>query len=173
LKSRGLAATGRSGGAFNTSLDRPLKEDKVKDKEQQKRYDKARYQRTKEAAKKRAKDWRTNNSDRYKEVQKEYYKTHKAQIFASMEKNKDSARDRVLRKLGWTLEMYLEAEREQKGLCYICNKPWDRALAADHDHETLQPRKLLCGNCNASIGLLQDSSEIANKAAEYLRKFGK
>ena len=145
----------------------------MKDKEKQKQYDKTRYQRNPEYAKSRVKKYHEEHKDQDKKYRKQYYKEHKEQILAALEKNKDSIRDRVLRKLGWTLASYLQAEREQKGLCYICDKPWIRALAADHDHKTLQPRKLLCGNCNAALGLLQDSSEVASKATDYLRKFGK
>jgi hypothetical protein len=143
----------------------------MKDKDKQSKYDKDRYQRLKEETKKRAKDWRMKNSVRVSKQHKEYYRTHKVQIIAAIDK--DSARDRTLRKLGWTLKAYEEAVREQKGLCYICGKPWVRALAADHDHDTLLPRKLLCGNCNAALGFLKDNSEVASKAADYLRKFGK
>jgi hypothetical protein len=41
-------------------------------------------------------------------------------------------------------------------------------LNIDHCHETGMVRGLLCGNCNRSIGLAQNSSDILRKLAAYL-----
>ena len=46
-------------------------------------------------------------------------------------------------------------------------------LAVDHNHSTGEVRDLLCGNCNAAIGFLQENVEIAKKAVEYLMRWSK
>ena len=55
--------------------------------------------------------------------------------------------------------------------CHICGKqPTNKALAIDHDHATGFVRGLLCCECNAGVGLLQDSLDVLKKAVSYLRK---
>ena len=61
-----------------------------------------------------------------------------------------------------------------KGRCAICgtDKPtgkW-KVFAVDHNHETNQVRELLCNECNRGIGLLKDSAELLQKAANYILK---
>ena len=69
-----------------------------------------------------------------------------------------------------TVEEYNRKRETQKNCCAICNRLMDRPCV-DHDHETEQVRDLLCKNCNCALGLLQDDVLIAEKAAEYLRKW--
>ncbi len=58
--------------------------------------------------------------------------------------------------------------------CEICGSQSDtRVMCIDHDHTTEQVRGCLCLQCNAAIGLLQDSSPVAILAAKYLVKHGK
>jgi hypothetical protein len=87
----------------------------------------------------------------------------------------------------WKLKEYGMSEKElvslyetQKGVCSICSKPLalykDSTLETanvDHDHFTGKVRGLLCIGCNRGIGFLQDSSKIAERAAEYLEKYGR
>jgi len=60
---------------------------------------------------------------------------------------------------GWLLD--------QDGRCLICLRD-DLTLVVDHDHETYEFRGLLCGNCNAGIGMLGDDPERLMRAASYL-----
>lgn len=85
-----------------------------------------------------------------------------------------------LKRFGLTPEQYQAIHGAQNGLCAICAKPERRlmrerptSLAVDHDHETGRVRGLLCAACNTAIGQLQDNSEIAAKAAAYLKRNGK
>lgn len=78
-----------------------------------------------------------------------------------------------MKKLGWTPKAVEEAREKQNNLCALCTKEFDKTPHADHDHETNTPRELLCGTCNQAIGLLQDSPELCESAAAYLRKWGK
>lgn len=90
----------------------------------------------------------------------------------------DVSRDKKLRvEYGLTPEAYDELLRRQGGGCAVCKSPdprWKRARAVrsfcvDHDHETGHVRGLLCSPCNRGVGLLQDSPEVLEAAARYLR----
>jgi hypothetical protein len=70
-------------------------------------------------------------------------------------------------------EYYNKQFSKQKGCCTICGRhesEFKRRLNIDHDHETNKLRGLLCSNCNAGIGNLQDDAELLLKAYNYLRK---
>ena len=100
----------------------------------------------------------------------------KAKIYRKENKNK--VRDIQYRySYGITLEEYNKAATEQNNCCAICgiDAKYTRhsKLVVDHDHETGEVRKLLCDKCNQAIGLLQDSSDFCNSAAEYLKGFNK
>lgn len=80
----------------------------------------------------------------------------------------------VLRPYGITLVDYDRMAAEQNHSCAICEREaWEcrgGVLAVDHDHKTNKVRALLCTQCNAGIGSLQDDPAILEKAAEYLRR---
>ena len=69
-----------------------------------------------------------------------------------------------------TADEYNELLRIQNGGCAICGKkpPLGKTLAVDHDHKTGEVRGLLCNSHNVAIGLLGDSSKLAQRAADYL-----
>ncbi len=106
--------------------------------------------------------------------------SRKKTVLKSNLKRKDYIRDfRLKQDFGITLEEYNMMFDLQKGVCGICGKeeqrvnPWTnrpRNLAVDHNHETGKIRGLLCAACNTGIGLLGDSSEILNKAINYLKQ---
>jgi len=65
---------------------------------------------------------------------------------------------------------------KQEGKCAICKKPWNpltkagakaRRMHRDHNHSTLQPRGLLCQNCNRHLKDKFDT-EWYRAAWEYL-----
>lgn len=79
-----------------------------------------------------------------------------------------------LKKSQWTLSEYLAAHEEQNGLCMICgNPPAKSRLAADHCHNTMRPRALLCEGCNLGLGAFRDSASLLNKAIQYLNEHSK
>ena len=66
---------------------------------------------------------------------------------------------------------------KQNGVCAICFVPLrlntrgeNGNLVVDHCHKSNRVRGLLCGLCNSGIGMLKDSSEVCQRATEYLRK---
>lgn len=78
------------------------------------------------------------------------------------------------RRYGITMAEYRALWLSQKGACAICQQPErtarNRLLTIDHDHVTGQVRGLLCSQCNRAIGLLDDSPEVIEAAAAYVRK---
>lgn len=79
-------------------------------------------------------------------------------------------RVRYLRKYGLTLAQYRKMGRDQNGKCAICLRTQKRALAVDHHHESGRVRKLLCGSCNALIGMAHERTDILLAAIAYLDK---
>jgi hypothetical protein len=74
-----------------------------------------------------------------------------------------------------SIEFWKQKAEAQENKCAICNKECitGKRLAVDHDHETGVIRDLLCSNCNQGLGKFQDSPQLLDKAAEYLRKHGR
>lgn len=65
--------------------------------------------------------------------------------------------------------------KAQSNLCFICKRPERRAyrgnsfkLVVDHNHTTGQIRNLLCHNCNAALGLLEESPEYMQSMIDYV-----
>lgn len=134
-----------------------------------KQYGKEYYQRNKDKIKNRSSEWVKDNPDqhrlngqRFRDCNPEY-ETNKA----------------LKKRYGITLEEYNSFFERQGGVCAICGNPETakdysgevRKLSLDHDHATGVVRGLLCNNCNAGIGMLQDSILVIEKALEYLRSY--
>ncbi len=74
------------------------------------------------------------------------------------------------KKFGIGAEEYDKMLLSQNGVCKICKKTnSDRGLAVDHDHKTGKVRGLLCTKCNTGLGQFEDSAEMLELAAQYLR----
>ena len=60
--------------------------------------------------------------------------------------------------------------RQQGGGCAICGRPPKpgKSLHVDHDHETGYVRGLLCFNCNAALGQLDDDLGRIERALTYV-----
>lgn len=76
---------------------------------------------------------------------------------------------RLKKAYGIGIDEYEEMYAEQNGRCAICDKP-NACLVVDHDHKTGSVRQLLCGTCNAGIGMLQEDVNTLLSAAAYLEK---
>lgn len=84
-------------------------------------------------------------------------------------------------KYGFDMEFYAQMNKEQLGLCCLCNRPepLKRSLSVDHDHRCCAGdkscgkcvRALLCSNCNVGLGRFNDDPKLLEKAARYLRTF--
>lgn len=85
--------------------------------------------------------------------------------------NRHDNNARTLRKYGLTQEEYDTLYDQQLGRCAICLVALaEVTLHVDHDHETNAVRGLLCHTCNCGIGFMQDSPEVLERAAQYLRE---
>lgn len=82
-------------------------------------------------------------------------------------------------KYGLSLEDYGTMLLEQNGVCAICEQPETyidvrsgkiRPLVVDHCHTTGRVRGLLCNNCNAALGQVQDNKDTILKAIVYLQR---
>lgn len=101
-------------------------------------------------------------------AKKEYAKKHPEINAKSVIKYLKGHPDhRIKRLYGLSSEQFEEMKKKQRGCCAICRLP--EKLCVDHDHQTDEVRGLLCRKCNAAIGLLSDSSDIASQAVEYLK----
>lgn len=84
----------------------------------------------------------------------------------------DRREKHLLEKYGMTLEQRRYIWESQGRCCAICQTDiyeTSRYTHVDHCHETGKVRGLLCLNCNAGIGNLDDSEEILSRAIDYLR----
>lgn len=75
---------------------------------------------------------------------------------------KDKLGKHLRSRYGITEEMYNRLLELQNGLCMLCrDKPDDRRLVVDHDHETGRVRGLLCHTCNLHLGWYEKWHEQA------------
>lgn len=75
---------------------------------------------------------------------------------------------------GFALGAFRTRVEEQENRCAICGVGFSGKVKpfADHEHiEPPKPRGALCRLCNAGIGMLQDSPEILEAAARYIRHY--
>lgn len=126
---------------------------------------KARYPLVREQAIERAKRWREENIDRFRETQRRNRSTPEG---------RRKQREYHLRStFGITIERYEALLEAQGGACLICRAApsANAALHVDHDHETGEIRGLLCVNCNQSLGQLRDDPDLLVRAVSYLTGF--
>lgn len=69
-----------------------------------------------------------------------------------------------------TVEQYVALVNEQDGHCALCDREMQPACL-DHNHETKQPRGLLCTTCNTGLGKFGDDPERLRLAAVYLERY--
>jgi len=108
-----------------------------------------------------------NGSEDWKAYCKQYRQT---------ERGRDILKDSGLRQRGFTLELWNTLTKLQGNACAICRRPFDslgyRNLHADHCHEEMRPRGLLCRNCNHAEGQIKKTGlapeEYARRLALYL-----
>jgi hypothetical protein len=100
-----------------------------------------------------------------KEAMKKYARKYREKIGEDKRKCQN-----LQSKYGITLDEYLFMVQGCKNRCECCGKKPNDALCVDHNHETGEIRGLLCRQCNAGIGLLQDTCEGVENALNYLRR---
>ena len=79
---------------------------------------------------------------------------------------------RLFRNYGITLDEFDIMYKNQNGKCHLCqDEIIGREVKVDHCHMTGKVRKLLCHQCNTSLGLLKEDPELFYRAAEYLKEY--
>jgi hypothetical protein len=119
-----------------------------------------------------------NNSktESFRNSGKRYYQLNKEKRIAHSKqwklKNPTAKRGYDLKKYNLTYDQYLQMLKTQNNCCAICKKEFEnnKHTHVDHCHDTGKVRGLLCNKCNLGIGYLRSSPEIAESAANYLRK---
>jgi len=100
----------------------------------------------------------------------------KANAKAYKSSHPEIVRDKyLLRTYGINLAQYNEMLKLQNHRCACCGADevdLPRELVVDHNHKTNTIRELLCDSCNFAIGHLKDSSVVADRASNYLKKHG-
>lgn len=121
-----------------------------------------RYPQVREQAIERARKWREENIDRFRENQR--------RMRATPEGKRKSREYHLGKKYGLTQEQYDEMLAAQGGGCWICRRPPrpDIALHVDHDHETGRIRGLTCFRCNNALGDFNDDPALLARALDYL-----
>lgn len=107
----------------------------------------------KETERKRHRDKYKKNKDKHLAQKKEYEKTYyeRRAILTIMRRfnlDQDTAK-----------QFYIDSMKS----CNSCNEQWDpekhtRRFSIDHCHTTGRVRGILCHGCNASLGLLEEST---------------
>lgn len=88
--------------------------------------------------------------------------------------NADRSKRQACKKYGITTDQYDEMLAKQNNRCAICETHISELknktnFCIDHNHETMAVRGLLCGPCNAGMGMLGDNIEGLQRAINYLR----
>ena len=88
---------------------------------------------------------------------------------------------KLIYRYGISMEEYLALLEEQNRVCAICERSPEEVgvLAVDHDHKCCPTaktcgkciRKLLCTDCNISIGRFNDDIARLERAAKYLKSY--
>lgn len=77
-----------------------------------------------------------------------------------------------LSKYGLTEKQFAAMRETCRGLCAICAMDCGDKLVVDHCHKTGKVRGLLCGRCNAGLGMFMDSAKLLMHARAYLNQSG-
>lgn len=75
-----------------------------------------------------------------------------------------------------SLQEFNKLSKNQNNKCAICllhKNKLKRGLFVDHCHKSNKIRGLLCGKCNASIGLMNENIFIFKNAIKYLMQYKK
>lgn len=118
------------------------------------------------------------NPARYREATREWRRKNPDRKRETARKHREKYRDRLrIKDACWRYKITPDdlnaLIKKQKGRCAICGATTTgkRGLHVDHCHETGMVRGILCGRCNASIGMLGDRFDLVKKAYRYLLRF--
>lgn len=119
------------------------------------------------------------SNKRMMEKNPDYYREYEAKYKTRPEVKQKRRLQAVKRYYNLDADVYLKMILDQGNKCFICNKAEThttkfgdiRPLNVDHDHATGKVRALLCTNCNATLGNVNDNIETLEKCISYLKQF--
>lgn len=119
------------------------------------------YERNKEKATAKVKEWRLENADAVRKYR--------------VDNRQKSYRQELVRKHGLDPEWFDEQVQRQENSCLGCKREFQSghkqtAPHVDHCHETQKVRGILCNRCNTVLGLCRDDPELLLTLSGYLRK---
>ena len=115
--------------------------------------------------------WRTENPERWQEIQSNYKKVAKEKREKRLANDPLYDKKNNIKKYGITYTEYDNMYSNQNGKCACCGdeiKRIDKHTHIDHCHTTGKVRGILCKSCNIGIGEFKDSVDILQKAIDYL-----
>lgn len=78
----------------------------------------------------------------------------------------------IASKYGMSPETLKKFKKDRNNQCEVCGSK--KSIVVDHNHETGVVRGLLCNNCNAALGFVEEDTYRLANLADYLhRKEGK
>ena len=119
------------------------------------------YERNKEKAGAKVKEWREKNID--------YVKKYRS------DNRQKNYRQELVRKYGVN-PLWFDGELQRQGNSCVCCKrefKWGHKQTSphvDHCHETKTVRGVLCNRCNTVLGLCKDDEKLLSSLSRYLRK---
>jgi len=131
------------------------------------------YQKHKEKIRKRAKEYRAENVEKFKEWNRKW-RLNKKMKYPTLDKDHDlkyktQASERELkRKYGLTKKDVQKMQASQENHCLICQECFTKTPCVDHDHKTGKIRGLLCGRCNRVLGNIEENVILLRNMILYL-----
>ena len=161
------------------------KEYYVRNKEKYAVYGRNYYQENKDRRNEKVKVYRHKNRERLAEYKRQYRSERRAELcakskayrLANLEKIKASVRSAYIKRTyGITAQEYDARIAAQNGKCEVCkNKPNGNGakskLHLDHCHTTQKIRGMICGNCNAALGMAKDDLVILRALVAYMERY--
>lgn len=124
------------------------------------------------------KEWRARNIETARVREREYRRINPPIYNSEYRKQaylKNGRNWALMSQFGITEDEYDELFKAQGDGCAICGRPdnthKDRRMPVDHDHNTGRRRGILCGNCNAGVGMFDDDPDRLLSAAAYLLQY--
>lgn len=119
------------------------------------------YERNRDVAKEKVKDWRLRNG----EVIKQYRAVNRQKSY----------RQELVRKHGVKPDWFDSQIAKQGNMCPCCKRAFEwgnkqTTPHVDHCHETGVVRGILCNRCNTVLGLCSDDPKLLQSLARYLKK---
>jgi hypothetical protein len=117
-------------------------------------------------------EWRRNNPDKVKEIQRRHYAKNWSPGSPGREKYLQAMKEyHYQRKYGITLADKEIKVQECGGMCEMCGMTLTTSTNThlDHDHVTGRVRGILCGSCNRRLGWYELH---ADQVQRYLTKYG-